>query len=74
MEPEIVGKRVEQLRKEHEISIRELAERMELTEQVLQMKLKGEEEFYLHEMEKIKDIFQLNIKDCDQLFFGGDRK
>lgn len=73
MEPELVGKRVEQLRKEQEISIKELAQKMQLTEEVLQKKLKGEEEFYLDEMEMIKDIFKLDIKDCDELFFQGDK-
>lgn len=69
MEPEIVGKRIIKLMKKNKIERKELADKMQLTVAELEDKLKGEEEFYLDEMMKIKDIFQLDGKECDELFF-----
>lgn len=69
MEPEVVGKRVEKLLEKNRIEIEEFAQKMGIGVEVLQKKLKGEEEFYLDEMIKIKDIFQLDTKSCDELFF-----
>lgn len=69
MEPEVVGKRVEKLLEKNKIKIEEFAQKMGIGVEVLQKKLKGEEEFYLDEMIKIKDIFQLDTKSCDELFF-----
>lgn len=70
MNPEIVGKRVMKLMEEHKLEIEELASKMELDEKVVKKKLEGKEEFYLNEMTKIKDIFQLDTKSCDELFFS----
>lgn len=69
MEPEVVGKRVEKLLEKNRIEIEEFAQKMGIGVEVLQKKLKGEEEFYLDEMIKIKVIFQLDTKSCDELFF-----
>ena len=69
MEPELVGKRVMKLMNKHTIKIKELAKKMELTVTTLKNKLDGREEFYLDEMIKIKNIFQLDRKACDELFF-----
>lgn len=69
MEPEIIGKRVTLLMQKHKIKTEELADKMELEQTVLKNKLEGKEEFYLDEMKKIKHIFQLNTKECDELFF-----
>lgn len=72
MEPEIVGKRVIELMKKNKISIEELSFKMGLEIKVLESKLNGEMEFYLDEMTKIKNIFQLDVKSCDELFFQKD--
>lgn len=69
MEPEIVGNRVMKLIKEHKMEIEELAKKMNLKQSALKGKLEGKEEFYLEEMMKIKNIFQLDTKSCDELFF-----
>lgn len=69
MEPEIIGKRVRDLMKKHNIKIQELANRLKLEQESLKSKLEGKEEFYLDEMKKLKAIFQLNTKECDELFF-----
>ncbi len=69
MEPEVVGKRVEKLLEKHKMKVKEFAHIMGISIQTLEKKLKGEEEFYLDEMMKIKEIFQLDTKSCDELFF-----
>ncbi len=69
MEPELVGERVMKLMKEHKIAIEELADRMKIQVKVLKGKLEGKEEFYLNEMIKLRNIFELDIKNCDELFF-----
>lgn len=70
MEPEVVGKRVKKLLEKHKIEIEEFAHKMGISIETLEKKLKGEEEFYLDEMIKIKDIFQLDTKSCEKLFFN----
>lgn len=69
MEPELVGERVMKLMKEHKIAIEELADKMKIQVKVLKGKLEGKEEFYLNEMIKLRNIFELDIKNCDELFF-----
>lgn len=69
MDAKVIGKRVIKLMKKNKMSIEELANKMELEIKVLEKKLNGEVEFYLDEMTKIKNIFQLDLKSCDELFF-----
>lgn len=69
MEPEIVGKRVMKLIEKNQIETKEVAQKMGIGIEELKKKLQGEEEFYLDEMQKIKEIFQLNAKECHELFF-----
>lgn len=69
MEPELVGKRVMRLMEQHKIEIEELANIMKIDVKVLKGKLEGKEEFYLDEMIKLKNVFQLDTQDCDELFF-----
>lgn len=74
MEAELIGKRVMKLMKENKIEIQELADRMKIEVNQLKDKLEGKEEFYLDEMIQIKNIFQLDIKSCDELFFQEEKK
>lgn len=69
MEPELVGKRVMRLMEQHKIAIEELANIMKIDVKVLKGKLEGKEEFYLDEMIKLKNVFQLDTQNCDELFF-----
>lgn len=69
MESEIIGKRVMKLMEEHKLEIEEFASKMKLDVKVIKKKLEGKEEFYLNEMMKIKNIFHLDTKSCDELFF-----
>lgn len=74
MEPEIVGKRVRKLLEKNKLETEEFAHKMGISVEILEKKLKGQEEFYLDEMIKIKNIFQLDTKSCDELFFEKERK
>lgn len=69
MEPEIVGKRVTKLMNENNINKEELAIKLELDLESLNSKLEGKEEFYLNEIIKLKNIFNLDVKECDEIFF-----
>ena len=42
---------------------------MNIVEEELNKKLEGKEEFYIGEMAQIKEIFQLQLKEFDELFF-----
>ena len=51
-----------------------LAQNLKLTLLELEKKLNGEEEFYISEMMKIKEIFNLNLDVFAKLFFEKDFK
>lgn len=74
MEPELIGKRVIKLMEKNKIETKELAHKMGIEKKTLEKKLEGKEEFYLDEMIKIKNIFQLDTRDCDELFFQKETK
>lgn len=74
MGPEEVGKRIKELMKKDNISLAILSEKMGIDKEVLINKLNGKEEFYIGEMNKIKVIFNLNERQCDELFFKEDCK
>lgn len=69
MNPELVGKRVKVLMKKNNMTVEELAEKMEIPKKDLEIKLAGKEEFFIIEMHKIREIFHLNLKEVDELFF-----
>lgn len=69
MEPEIVGERVRKLMEKDNMEMMELANKMDLNIESLKDKLEGKEEFYIDEMMKIKEIFQLSSSECDAIFF-----
>ena len=69
MEPEIVGKRIKKLMEIKNITSQQLSKKMDINK-----KLEGQEEFYLDEMKKIQQIFDLDIKTVDELFFKEECK
>ena len=69
MEPNIIGERLKLLMKKQNLTIENLADLMHIKKEALHKKLEGEEEFYIEEMGKIVEIFNLSIKECDELFF-----
>ncbi len=69
MKPEIVGERVIQLMKINNMEEIELAKKMNLSLVALQRKLRGEEEFWLNEIELLAKIFKLSNDKCSELCF-----
>jgi transcriptional regulator with XRE-family HTH domain len=74
MEPEIVGKRIKKLMGIKNITSQQLSKKMDIDINSLNKKLEGQEEFYLDEMKKIQQIFDLDIKTVDELFFKEECK
>jgi transcriptional regulator with XRE-family HTH domain len=74
MEPEIVGKRIKKLMEIKNITSQQLSKKMDIDINSLNKKLEGQEEFYLDEMKKIQQIFDLDIKTVDELFFKEECK
>lgn len=72
MEPKIVGNRIKELMKRVKINEKELADNLNITLLELEKKLSGEEEFYISQIMKIKEIFNLNLDVFAKLFFGED--
>lgn len=74
MEPEIVGSRIRELMQKQNISLQELADKIKIDTEKLNRKLQGKDEFYINEMEKIREVFGLDLKTFDQIFFKQDCK
>ena len=74
MEAKIIGNRIEKLMKLEGIDKKELAKSLNITILELEKKLNGEEEFYITQIMKIKEIFNLNLEVFSQLFFEEDFK
>ena len=72
MESKIIGNRIKELMNIEGISEKSLAKSLNLTIVKLEKKLNGEEEFYISEMMKIKEIFNLNLEVFAKLFFEED--
>lgn len=72
MEPQIVGNRIKELMKNKRIEEKELANSLNISIVELERKLNGEEEFYLSQMMKLKEIFNLNLDTFAKLFFEKD--
>ncbi len=72
MEAKIVGNRIKELMNIEEIDGKELADNLKITPIELEKKLNGEEEFYLSQMMKIKELFHLNLDVFAKLFFEAD--
>lgn len=69
MDAIVVGSRIKKLMENKNITIEQLSKKMGINEKELEKKLEGEEEFFIGEMAKIKVIFELDLKEFDELFF-----
>ena len=74
MEAKIIGNRIKELMNIEAVTEGKLAQNLKLTLLELEKKLNGEEEFYISEMMKIKEIFNLNLDIFAKLFFEKDFK
>ena len=72
MEAKIIGNRIKELMNIEKIDDNEFAQKLNLTLLKLEKKLNGEEEFYISEIMRIKEIFNLNLDVFAKLFFEED--
>ncbi len=70
MDPKEVGKRVEKLIEEANISKEELANEIGITVEELEEKLVGKEEFYVGEVIVITEAMNLSVETVARVFFG----
>ena len=69
MEPEIIGNIIQKLIIQKNIEKEELAKSLNITSEELKRKLEGKEEFYINQIDKIKEIFQLDVETFTKIFF-----
>ena len=69
MEPEIIGHRIQKLMIQKNIEKEELAKSLNITSEELKRKLEGKEVFYINQIDKIKEIFQLDVETFTKIFF-----
>lgn len=74
MEPKVIGNRIKELMNIEAVAEDKLAKSLNLTLVELEKKLNGEEEFYISEIMKIKEIFNLNLDVFAKLFFEEEFK
>lgn len=72
MEAKIIGNRIKKLMDIEKINITELANSLNITVLELEKKINGEEEFFISEMMKIKEVFHLSLEIFTKLFFDKD--
>lgn len=72
MEAKIIGKRIKELMDMEGINLKKLANSLNISAQEAGKKINGEEEFYISEMMKIKELFHLNLEIFTKLFFEKD--
>lgn len=73
MDAVLVGSRIKKLMRKKNITLEQLSNMMEIDEKELEKKLEGKEEFFIGEMAKIKVIFELELKEFDELFFKEEK-
>ena len=74
MEPKIIGHRIKKLIENEKVEKKDLAQALSISEEELERKLEGEEEFYLSQIMQIKEFFHLNLETFAGIFFEPDFK
>ncbi len=69
MNPKNVGKNVEKIIKDNNITIKEISKKMEIKEQELIKKIKGKEKFYISDILSITKILKLSNEEVNHTFF-----
>lgn len=72
MEPKIVGKRIEKLITNSQMTIEEVAKKIGIKNKELHKKLEGKEEFYISEIIALTKLLNLDIEECEKIFFHKD--
>lgn len=74
MESQEIGNKIKELMKKNKYTERALAEKIGITPKTLAKKLAGKQEFYVGEIISITQIFELDIEECAEIFFGTKNK
>lgn len=69
MEPKIIGLRIKKIIEEKNMDKEDVARKMGITNKELENKLYGKKEFFVDEIIAIKQIFNLTIEECANIFF-----
>ena len=70
MEPKIIGERVRALIKKNKMTQEEVSSAIGIRTELLEKKLQGKKEFYVDEIIKIIKLFNLNLEECEKIFFS----
>ncbi len=69
MEPEKIGKNVEKLMLNNNITIEELSNKLQIEPQELTNKIQGKQEFCVTDVLSITQVFNLSNEQVKQIFF-----
>ncbi|MCI8655799.1 MAG: helix-turn-helix transcriptional regulator [Clostridia bacterium] len=70
MDNKIIGIKISKYMEEKDMSIKELANILDITQTTLKNKLQGNSKFYVSEIVKIKEALKLDLDTFEELFFN----
>lgn len=70
MNPQLIGSRLKALMTIRNIKRKDLAMKLGISYNTLTKKLNGQREFTINEIFKIKEIFELDVDLCSNIFFN----
>jgi len=72
MDTELIGKKIKALMTVRNIKRSDLANELGISYNTLTKKLNGKREFSINEILKIKEIFNMDVELCANIFFNND--
>lgn len=72
MDTELIGKKIKALMTVRNIKRSDLAKALGISYNTLTKKLNGKREFSINEILKIKEIFNMDVELCANIFFNDD--
>ena len=70
MDNKIIGIKISKYMEEKDMTIKELANILDITQTTLKNKLQGNSKFYVSEIVKIKEALKLDLDTFEELFFN----
>ena len=72
MDTELIGKKIKALMTVRNIKRSDLAKELGVSYNTLTKKLNGKREFSINEILKIKEVFDMDVELCGNIFFNDD--
>lgn len=72
MDTELIGKKIKALMTVRNIKRSDLAKELSISYNTLTKKLNGKREFSINEILKIKEVFNMDVELCANIFFNDD--